>query len=379
MPLMQISALLPNTVLSQDIFENPNSKMPLLKKGTVVSAEYLYGLKRRGISHISVKEAMFTNEDGFVINSKKRDDSLKGMPFEKSRAAVPPKLRKELTAGLCNLHLAIGGKDKDEVVNSINQLADLIADVVEFLSEDPTAPLNITSLQSDHEFVYAHCVSVAVLSLAIGQSMGLSTYELMQLGRCAILHDLGKLMIPAEILLKTEELTLEERMKLRTHCELGYDCLKMWNVCTENERLAIFSHHERLDGSGYPEGLTSEKIPMWGKIVAVAEVYDAMTNPHPPAKAESPTMTREYLIAHANKYFDPKVVLALHKRVEFYPLGCFVEISSGHYALVTSSKNRLRPVVKVMGLNNEIDLKESRNSDITINRIVSYKEALKRN
>ena len=379
MPILSLDDVLPNTVASQDIYESGKSKMPLLRKGTVITAEYLYGLRRRGIEGLHVKEALYTDENGFVISNpaKKRDTSLAGMPFEKSRAPILPNVRKDIIKGLRNLHLAIGGRDKDAVIQSIDKLADLIADAVEGMLENPTSPINITTIQNDQEFVYHHCLSVAVMSLAIGQTMGLSTYELMQLGRCAVLHDLGKFMLPPEILLKTDPLTEEEEAEMRTHAELGYDSLKMWNVCTENERMAIFSHHERLNGSGYPEGLTGDKIPLWGRIIAVAEVYDVMTNSPHPIYSDSPTHASEYLLAHS-ELFDADVVQALHKRIEFYPLGCFVLLSDSQYALVTNSKNSLRPVVKVLHINREINLSDPQHLSLSIEKIVSYKEALTR-
>ena len=380
MPILALDDILPNTVAGQDIFESGKSKMPLLRKGTVITAEYLYGLRRRGIEGLHVKEALYTDEDGFVISNpaKKKDNSLAGMPFEKSRAPVLPKLRKDIIKGLRDLHLAIGGRDKDSVVKSIDSLYDLVADVVEDMVEKPDNPINVTTLQNDQEFVYNHCLSVAVMSLAMGQVMGLSTYELMQLGRCAVLHDLGKFMISPDILLKNDILTEAEEAEMRTHAELGYDSLKLWNVCTENERMAIFSHHERLDGSGYPEGLVGDKIPLWGRIIAVAEVYDVMTNPRPPILPKSPTKTSEYLLAHSNIFFDADVVQALHARVEFYPLGSFVLLSDGQYALVTKSKNSLRPEIRVLNVNRAADLSDPSNSNIDIEKIVSYKEALTR-
>ncbi|MCL2215886.1 MAG: HD domain-containing protein [Defluviitaleaceae bacterium] len=380
MPILALEDVLPNTVASQDIYESNKSKMPLLRKGTVITAEYLYGLRRRGIEGLHVKEALYTDEDGFVISrpAKKRDTSLAGMPFEKSRAPILPKTRREIIKGLRNLHLAIGGRDKDSVVMSINQLADLIADIVEGMLENPENPINITTLQSDQEFVYHHCLSVAVMSLATGQAMGLSTYELMQLGRCAVLHDLGKFMLPPDILLKTDPLTPEEEDLMRTHSELGYDSLKLWNVCTENERMAIFSHHERLNGSGYPDGLEGDKIPLWGRIIAVSEVYDVMTNTPPPVLPTSPGKASEYLLAHSGFFFDTEVVQAFHKRIEFYPLGSFVLLSDGQFALVTNSKNSLRPILRVLGINTEIDLNEPRFQGTSVVRIVSYREALNR-
>ena len=382
MPILALEDILPNTVSAHDIFPEPKSKKPILQKGTVITAEHLYLLRQKGLHRLHVNDTVYVDEDGFLVSKppKKKEVSLAGMPFEKSRPAVVPKLRREVIKGIRDLHLNMSGKDDVAALKSIEDLGDLVAQIVEHQAKDPDAPINISSLQSDQEFVYHHSISVATISLAIGQTLNVSTYELMQLGRAAMLHDIGKLRLPPRIFYKRESLTAEEMEIMKEHSMTAYETLKLWGSCTEGERKAILCHHERLDGSGYPEGLTGDAIPLWSKIITVADVYDAMTSLRPHRPPINPTDAYDYIVALTNKYFDKNVVAALIKRLEFYPLGSFVQLSDEGMAMVINTKkNRIRPVVKTIPTNNMVDLNDQRHLKTTILRPVSYKEALARN
>lgn len=378
MPILALDDILPNTVASQDVFESNTAKIPLLRKGTIITAEYLHGLRRRGINGLYVTEAIYTDDDGFLIATpqKKRDTSMAGMPFEKSRPAIVPKLRKEIIKALRDLHLCVSGQDDVGVKKAIDRIGDYIADVVDHMANATNETYNITSLQSDQEFVYHHSLSVAVISLAMGQAMGLSTYELMQLGRCAALHDIGKFMLPQEIFYKRESLDQDEMETMRKHSEMAYDALKTWDECTENERKAILCHHERLNGTGYPEGLEGEIIPKWAKIIAVADVFDAMTSLRPHRPAVTPSEACEYLTAMAHQNFETEMIRALTKKIEFYPVGSFVQLSTNETGVVINSKKGLRPTIKTLATNNLMDLSDQRHLATTIVRTVSYREAL---
>jgi len=377
--MLSLDDILPNTVAAQDVFENNQAKMPLIRKGAIITAEYLYGLRRRGISEMHVKEAIVTGGSGFDASGlKKRDTSLSGMPFEKSPAAILPKAKKDIIKAQRDMHLAIGGRDKGAIEQAIDRMEEIISGIVEHMAETPNTPFNIASVQNDQEFMYHHNLSVAVIAIAISQGMGLSSHDQIQIGTCAVLHDMGKLMLSAEIQLKVPPYTEEEEAEVRTHAEIGYDSLKMWGILTEDQREAIRYHHERLDGSGYPQGLRINDIPLWAKIIAVADVYEAMTNARPPAKSASPTATLEHLLMHVGIHFDKAVVQSLYNKIEFYPMGSFVMLSNEQFALVTLTKRTLRPVVRILSTNTEVELADPKNANIKIDRVVSYREAIRR-
>ena len=134
----------------------------------------------------------------------------------------------------------------------------------------------IHQMHSISDSIYAHCVNVALISRMIGRWLHLEQHDLDILTCCGLLHDIGKLGIPDEILNKPGKLTQEEFETIKSHTNLGYRVLANQDIDTRIKQSALL-HHERYDGSGYPNGLTSELLPDFAMIVAIADVYDAMT------------------------------------------------------------------------------------------------------
>lgn len=134
----------------------------------------------------------------------------------------------------------------------------------------------IGQMRSINDSIYAHCVNVALISRMIGRWLHFEQHDLDILTCCGLLHDIGKLAIPDEILNKPGKLTDEEFTLIKSHPKLGYDMLINQDMDSRIKQ-AVLMHHERYDGSGYPNGLTSEFLPDFAMIVAIADVYDAMT------------------------------------------------------------------------------------------------------
>jgi putative two-component system response regulator len=165
------------------------------------------------------------------------------------------------------------------------------------------------ALEAKDEHVYGHARRVSGYAVATGRRMRLDTAQLEQLALAALLHDTGKIGTPDAILLKPTPLTEEERALLQTHSERG---ARMLAGVPEMEDVAaaVRHHHEHWDGSGYPEGLAGEQIPLASRIILVADAYDAMTSPRPFRDA----FDHETAVAHLKKgagvHFDPEVVRA---------------------------------------------------------------------
>ncbi len=159
-----------------------------------------------------------------------------------------------------------------------------------------------------------HSLRVTALTIELAQCMGFSTDEIVNLRRGALLHDIGKMGVPDEILLKPAPLDENEWIVMRKHPQYAFDML----MPIEYLRSALdipHYHHERWDGSGYPFGLKGQAIPLAARIFAVVDVWDALTSNRPYRKAWSPTQAREYLRAEAGKLFDPMVVEIFLERV----------------------------------------------------------------
>jgi HD-GYP domain-containing protein (c-di-GMP phosphodiesterase class II) len=156
----------------------------------------------------------------------------------------------------------------------------------------------------------AHNLRVARLCVHIGRQMSMSASELRILARAGLMHDIGKLGIPTQVLDKHSPLDESEWILMRTHPEMGLTLLDRAGQ-SSREVLAVLYHHERLDGSGYPYGLKAESIPIEARIVAVADTYDALTSNRPYRHACSQAEARRVLIEEAGSRLDSRAVSAL--------------------------------------------------------------------
>ena len=161
----------------------------------------------------------------------------------------------------------------------------------------------------------AHNMRVARLCVHIGRQLSMSAYELRVLARAGLMHDIGKLGIPDNVLGKHSPLDDAEWELMRTHPEMGLTLLDRVGQ-SRREVLAVLYHHERLDGSGYPYGLRAEAIPIEARIVAVADTYDALTSDRPYRLACSDAEARRVLVEEAGARLDPRAVNALLRALD---------------------------------------------------------------
>lgn len=159
--------------------------------------------------------------------------------------------------------------EEQELVKSISPL---------FISRNTITELfdMIHQMHSLDDSVYAHCINVALISRMIGRWLHFEQHDLDTLTCCGLLHDIGKVMVPGEILNKPGKLTEDEYSIVKAHTKFGYELLHNQNIDSRIKHSALM-HHERYDGSGYPNGLTGELLSDFAMIVAIADVYDAMT------------------------------------------------------------------------------------------------------
>lgn len=186
-------------------------------------------------------------------------------------------------------------------------------------------------------YKYAHSVNVCIISLVLGKALGLNAYDLYKLGVGAFFHDMGQMFIPLEVLNKEEKYTDADYKIMNQHTELGYRYAKdQFNLPTTSY-LAILQHHERFDGTGYPHKKAGDEISLFGRIVAVADVFDALTSPKKYREAMSPVEAFKYLINNSGKAFDPKIVKLFISKVSPYPIGFTLNIEKDTEAIVVEN------------------------------------------
>jgi putative nucleotidyltransferase with HDIG domain len=167
----------------------------------------------------------------------------------------------------------------------------------------------VSALDAREHDTQLHSLRVRAYALYLGKRMGLSRRELLQLGQGALLHDIGKIGIPDDLLMKPGKLSEEEWSVMRTHPAIGGKILESVTFLDEAAEI-VRAHHERFDGTGYPEGLQGNEIPLGARIFAVIDVLDALTTDRPYREKLSYSEVREHIKRGSGKHFDPKVVRA---------------------------------------------------------------------
>ncbi|MBS3994281.1 MAG: HD-GYP domain-containing protein [Alkaliphilus sp.] len=238
-------------------------------------------------------------------------------------------------------------KERKKYLQSINNIA---KEIVEEVLYHNNVTLNLVDIKNPDNYTYNHVVNVAVLSLVIGIELRMDKNELHELCIGAMLHDLGMTFIPKSILLKSSKLDEGEFEIIKTHTTKGYEYISGQYELPVSAKLIALQHHERLDGSGYPSGYEADDIHKLAKIVAIADVYDALTSDTPYRRAVAPHEAIELVMGSAGRLFDFEMAKIFVRKIVPYPVGSLVKLSSGDVGVVQEIRLNypLRPKVKIV-------------------------------
>jgi HD-GYP domain-containing protein (c-di-GMP phosphodiesterase class II) len=218
------------------------------------------------------------------------------------------------------------------------------------MRSNPHAVLNMANIYTTDGLLYHHSVNVALMSTAIGIAYGLTEKQLIDLGVGAMLHDVGKLEIPPDVLNKPGRLTPEEYEIIKNHAMRGYDILRVQDDISAVVAHVALEHHERVDGTGYPRGLTGREMHTFGKIAAVADVYEALTANRVYRQGHLPHNALEFLLGACGTHFDQEIVQLFLRSVAVYPIGMTVHLNTGEMGVVSriDSMHPQRPTVRFL-------------------------------
>ena len=225
-----------------------------------------------------------------------------------------------------------------------------------------------------------HSLNTAILAIAFGRHLGHSEDRLRLLGLGAILHDIGKIRVPTEILNKPDKLTDEESAIIRMHPNAGYELLMAMGNVPDEVLIMVRHHHERIDGSGYPNGLKGNDVPLSVGIISLADTYETLTTDNPYQPARTPVQALQLLRTTGVEGFGKDLVQDFMRFMGLYPIGSVVKLSSGDIAVVFSAdpKTRMRPLILLVRDENGIEIRPHRlmnlavlpESKLSINNIV---------
>lgn len=351
------------TKLGRDILVGRPDGTPLLRAGVELTSQYRRRLIQAGISAIYVDDEASA---GIVVD-----------------APVDTKTRVLATRAVANMQeVALKALDRGTTLRedrflaeAVNSLTEIVERILSHISECGGVALALNDLCSADAYTFQHSIDVAAIGLLVGrrhfQDHGWTDYQgeqrfdqldsrLTTLGVGLLLHDIGKLVVPLSIINKPDKLTPEEWQIIQLHPRAGIDMLggDRWDPLV---KAIVLRHHERWDGSGYPDGQVGKKIHQMARIAAVADVYDALTSERQYAPAEPAAAGVRAILSGSGTLYDPDVVESFAKVVAPFPAGTEVTLTDGRTGIVARvpHENLNRPTVRVLsedGVAGEVDL-----------------------
>ncbi len=224
----------------------------------------------------------------------------------------------------------------------------LVEDVAASVSRNPSALISLARLKTKDDYTYMHSVAVCALMVALARQMGFTEAQTREAGLAGLLHDVGKMAMPLDVLNKPGQLTDEEFAVMRSHPVRGFELLRDGRGVPESALDVCLHHHEKMDGSGYPHRLPGDQISVLARMGAICDVYDAITSTRPYKAAWDPAGSIGRMAQWAG-HFDPEIFKAFIRSVGIYPVGTLVRMNSGRLAVVIDQNpgSLVSPVVRV--------------------------------
>ncbi|NOR79264.1 MAG: DUF3391 domain-containing protein [Methyloprofundus sp.] len=230
------------------------------------------------------------------------------------------------------------------------QAEDAIAECVDSVLHSPDAFLWLSQLKSKDNYTAQHSMNVSVLSIILGRQIGLKTEQLNQVAMCGMMYDIGKMLIPLEILNKPGKLTHAESSIMQEHTVLGYELLSSSPNMFKGAIETALTHHKHIDGKGYPKGIASNTASYFSNIVSIADIYDALTSDRVYKKSRTHLEAIQVLYRLSGTHLNQQLVVKFIEGLSVYPPGSFVKMSNGSIAMVleVNSKLKLRPKIMLI-------------------------------
>jgi len=322
---IQIDYAKPGMILARSIFTSDGNV--LLGCGVRLNQRYIDRLKEKGIYHIYIEDEL---SQGIEIIDVITDETR-------------IKAKEIVRSVMFDIAKGYEISDAYQVTKIVNQ-------IVDELLENKDVLVNLNDMRLMDDYTFGHCVNVCVLSVMTGIAMGYNQLRLRELGVGALLHDIGKMKIPISLLNKPGQLTDDEYNEIKRHTILGFDILRNCDAISKTSANTALAHHERCDGTGYPNGLMKDQIHDFSKIVAIADVYDAMTSDRAYRKALEPYKAVEYIQGMSMTQFDYNVVKVFIGNISIYPVGSGVVLNTGEKGLVVKVNKEFptRPRVRII-------------------------------
>lgn len=297
----------------------------LLNAGLELTERYVRRLKEMDITYIYIEDDLTQGIDiPDVVSEQARVESI----------ASAKKLMEKVKLGK-NIDATSAKKTTNTLVDELCRSHGML--------------MNFVDMRARTDYLYGHAVNVCILSIMTGISLGYDELRLRDLGVGALLHDIGKILISPDILNKNGRLTASEIEEIKKHPWLGFEILRKNPDISLISAHCAFQHHERYDGTGYPRGLKGKDIAEYAHIIAIADVYDALTADNTFRPAVSVYEALSIILKAGGTYFDEEIVNRFAENIAVYPIGSVVRLNNNEIGVVVdlSKEYKTRPIIRI--------------------------------
>lgn len=321
---MRIEEVRPGMVTARAIYDSDGKV--LLNAGVGLKESYIIRLKQLGFPALYIDDGVSMGE---AVNE-----------------VITPELRIKTISTLRSAFTKVENNTRIDAA-LIKSAANVI---IEEIIANRDVLVNVNDIRNYDNYTLGHSVNVCVLAVVTGKSLEYPPQKLRELGVGALLHDIGKMKIPTEILVKSDPLNPEEYELLKGHAAGGFEILRGYEEISALSAHVAYQHHERLNGTGYPRGLKGTEIHEFARLVAICDSFDAMTTDRIYKPGISPSKALQTLESLKNFQFDAELVNAFMENIALYPVGSMVVLSTGEKGIVVDVHRnaRNRPIVRLV-------------------------------
>lgn len=357
---VKVSDLVEGCILEEDVMGK--SKFPIVQKNTVIEQLHLEVFQSFLIEEVQVSSTLVNGDPFSVVPVlEKKSDQVKQAPSDidsiEMNTAFTDTYLKAVSLYKKQFSQWQSGSPVDVIA-----VRSLLLPLLEFLDSNISLVSTLHHYSTKEDYLYHHGVSTGIIAGAIGKKLGLDKGTYVQLSIAGALADCGMAKVSNNILVKNKALNKSEYDEVKKHTAYSYSLLKDNSFLKTEMKIAIFQHHERVDGSGYPVGEKGQRIHLYAQVIAVSDVYHAMTSERIYRSKKSPYKVLEMLSQDFFGEYDASVLNSLINIICSFTPGTTVRLSNGEYAQImfTKTNDPLRPLVRLKDRDVYVDLEKVR-------------------
>lgn len=353
---LQVSRLVPGYILTEDVIGK--TKHPIIKKNTILKKEHILVLEKFLIKTVRISKSPIESRDlkvPHVIKELAEEDISRNISFKEKYEYAVTNYKEHFKQWQNNLPI------------NMPSIRKFLLPLLEFVDDIGIEVYQLYKYSTAEDYIYYHDVSVAILSAYLAKKIGYEKGEWVQIGMAGFLSNCGNAKLASSLFIKDAPLTHIEKEDIKKHPKHSLNLVKSLSLIKESVKVAILQHHERLDGSGYPLGISRNKIHPYAQIVAVCDTYCAMTSKRIYEEKHSPFQAIDELRNLQHLKFDAQIVQTFIKSFIQLSLGQKVTLSNfkvGKITFLDEGKPKY-PIILLEDTQTIISLEDEQNLLIT--------------